>query len=267
MAALKVLLTRRVVVRTRTATAIELGALLLRREAKGNLLLQGGRCIGTTTKPRTEELFKPTDTLSDASGTGETARTAADSSDLVVQAVSSSAREVVDLSSLGLGGLWPSGLVQSALEMMYNYVHLPWWGCVVALTVMLRLATLPINVRMQVLSAKLANTNKEAKVYHTRLQECKAAGDTVGASQAGVEIFKMYEREGVNPMMLFPLAIAQAPIFIAMFRGLRGMALLPVESIRTGGALWFMDLSLPDPYFSLPLLACASFLANLQVKH
>ncbi len=256
------------------------------------------RGTGSSSSQRTDEFFKPTDTLSDASGTGYTVTTSAvdatnlagytvttsavDATNLAGDTVttsavdatnlaeiissSSSTQDAVDLSSLGLGGYWPSGLIQSAMELLYNNIHLPWWGCVVALTVMLRMATLPLNVKMQVLSAKLANTNKEAKVYHAKMEECKAAGDQVGASQAGVEIFKMYEREGVNPMMMFPLAIAQAPVFLAMFRGLRGMAVVPVESLQTGGALWFVDLALPDPYFGLPLIACVSFLANLQVR-
>ena len=222
------------------------------------------RLISSSSNRNKEEFFKPTDTLSDVSGTGETVTTNA--ADVAAQVLSSNAPDVVDLASVGLGGFWPSGLVQTMLEMLFNYAHLPWWGCIVALTGLLRLALLPLNVKMQVMSARLANANKEAKIYHARMEECKAAGDTAGASQAGIDMFKMYERERVNPLMMFPLAMAQAPVFLSMLNGLRGMANLPVDSLKTGGAFWFTNLSIPDPYFALPLLACTSFLVNLEVS-
>jgi YidC/Oxa1 family membrane protein insertase len=39
-----------------------------------------------------------------------------------------------------------------------------------------------------------------------------------------------------------------------MFTGLRGMANLPLESMMHGGLFWFQDLTVPDPYYLLPLL-------------
>jgi YidC/Oxa1 family membrane protein insertase len=43
------------------------------------------------------------------------------------------------------------------------------------------------------------------------------------------------------------------------------MAYLPVESLRTGGILWFTDLTVPDPFYALPLMTMASLLATLEV--
>jgi len=34
----------------------------------------------------------------------------------------------------------------------------------------------------------------------------------------------------------------------------------------TGGFLWFKDLSLPDPYFILPILNCMTILMNMYVS-
>lgn len=39
--------------------------------------------------------------------------------------------------------------------------------------------------------------------------------------------------------------------------GLREMANLPVESLKTGGLWWFTDLTVTDPYYLLPLLTSA----------
>ena len=64
-------------------------------------------------------------------------------------------------------------------------------------------------------------------------------------------------------MMLMP--VMQVPIFISFFVALRRMAAVPVESMKTGGILWFTDLTVPDPYYVLPLLGCASFMAIIEV--
>ncbi|CAH8564087.1 unnamed protein product [Dicrocoelium dendriticum] len=54
------------------------------------------------------------------------------------------------------------------------------------------------------------------------------------------------------------------PVFISVFTGIRGMASLPVESMRTGGLYWFTDLTIPDPYYLLPLISMTTTLIVLE---
>ena len=63
--------------------------------------------------------------------------------------------------------------------------------------------------------------------------------------------------------MIIP--VVQIPIFISFFIGLRRMANLPIESMKTGGLLWFPDLTLSDPYFLLPILSSALMLLTIEV--
>lgn len=56
------------------------------------------------------------------------------------------------------------------------------------------------------------------------------------------------------------------PISFGMFRLCRGMAGLPVPSLETGGALWFQDLSVADPFFILPVITAAVVWKGLQVR-
>jgi len=55
------------------------------------------------------------------------------------------------------------------------------------------------------------------------------------------------------------------PVFLSVFIGLRQMANLPVESMRTGGTAWFTDLTVPDPYFILPLMTITMLYASIEV--
>ena len=48
-----------------------------------------------------------------------------------------------------------------------------------------------------------------------------------------------------------------------MFFGMRGMCSAPVESLTTGGVLWFPDLTLADPFCALPLLTASTIYLQL----
>ncbi|XP_025834574.1 mitochondrial inner membrane protein OXA1L-like [Agrilus planipennis] len=63
--------------------------------------------------------------------------------------------------------------------------------------------------------------------------------------------------------MLVPLA--QMPLFISFFMGLRQMANVPVDSLREGGMLWFTDLTLPDQYYGLPLITSFTLWVTIEV--
>ncbi len=45
-------------------------------------------------------------------------------------AVSSSSLAEPAFTEIGLGGMSPSGLIQSIMEWLHIGVDLPWWGCI-----------------------------------------------------------------------------------------------------------------------------------------
>ena len=60
--------------------------------------------------------------------------------------------------------------------------------------------------------------------------------------------------------------LVQIPLFVSFFLALRKMAYLPVDSFKTGGYLWFQDLTAFDPYFVLPVICSFSMLASIEVR-
>lgn len=60
--------------------------------------------------------------------------------------------------------------------------------------------------------------------------------------------------------------IFQFPIFASIFIGLRAMCYYPMESLKTGGFGWIVDLTVPDPFYILPLVTGGSLLAVLEVN-
>ena len=91
------------------------------------------------------------------------------------------------------------------------------------------------------------------------------AGDMEMAGQERNKMNKVFRENGIRPVLsLFP-ALFQGVFFVSYFMAIRGMAYAPVTSMMAGGALWFPDLTMPDPSFILPIMSCAGFLISLEV--
>ena len=63
------------------------------------------------------------------------------------------------------------------------------------------------------------------------------------------------------------LLLMQGPAFVSVLYGLRTMVNLPVESMKTGGILWFTDLTIPDPTFALPIATAVTLLITMEVRY
>lgn len=80
-----------------------------------------------------------------------------------------------------------------------------------------------------------------------------------------MELVNLFREQKLSPFQpLIPMGI-QAFTFISFFYALQGMAKLPVESMKTGGLFWFKDLTIPDPYYLLPLTTSVTLGFMLQV--
>ncbi|XP_064611199.1 mitochondrial inner membrane protein OXA1L-like [Liolophura sinensis] len=169
------------------------------------------------------------------------------------------------LQSLGLAGMWPSGLVQSSLEMLHVSAGLPWWGSIAVFTVFLRLCMFPLVIKSQRNAANLSNHMPTMARLQDRFSKARMSGNTLEAARAGEELMSFMKRNEIKPFKNFLVPLAQLPVFVSMFVGLRQMANLPVESMKTGGMFWFTDLTVADPFYALPLLTMATFLLTVEV--
>lgn len=59
--------------------------------------------------------------------------------------------------------------------------------------------------------------------------------------------------------------LAQAPVFMLFYFTLKGLTEHNVNHMDQGGALWFTDLTIPDPYYVLSLATAATFILAIEV--
>ena len=170
-----------------------------------------------------------------------------------------------DLASLGLCANTPVGWLQSMMEYIHIHTGLPWWGAIVASTFVLRAIIFPVMMRAQKNGVVLNNINPELQKLMKKQREYRQIGNKMMSDQYGMKIWNLYQKNNCNPLKMAVMPLLQLPLFLSFFIAIRKMAAVPVESMKTGGVLWFQDLTVADPYYILPVLACGSFIASIEV--
>lgn len=169
------------------------------------------------------------------------------------------------LTALGLGGWSPIGMVQQTLEYFHIGMDLPWWGAIALGTVIVRFLMFPLVVVAQRNAAKMNNHLPQMQMIQLKLTEARQSGNKIEAMRYTQELMAFMKEKQLNPLKSMIVPLAQAPLFISFFVGLRRMANAPVESMATGGTLWFLDLTVPDPYYLLPIITSATFYLTIEL--
>lgn len=181
----------------------------------------------------------------------------------VIESVSSSLEPT--LASIGLGGWSPVGVLQNALEFLHISCDLPWWGAIVVSTICLRLVLTPLVIIAQRNAAKMHEAMPKMQAIQLKMTEARQMGNATETARYSQELVKLMSSEKVNPLKNMIVPLAQAPIFLSYFIGIRRMVNAPVESMQTGGFLWISDLTVPDPYYLLPLFTCSTLFLTIHL--
>jgi YidC/Oxa1 family membrane protein insertase len=126
------------------------------------------------------------------------------------------------------------------LVLFYGWVG-NWGIAIILLTLLIKILTWPIT-------DKAYSSAERMKKIQPKLQELKEkyANDQQRMTE---ETMKVFKENNVSPLGCLPMLI-QIPILYALFV----MIYNSVELYRANFALWYTDLSAPDPYFVLPIL-------------
>jgi YidC/Oxa1 family membrane protein insertase len=144
------------------------------------------------------------------------------------------------------GPLW---WLSQQLFLLLQFLH----GFVMNWGVAIILITLVVKGAMFWLTKKQYESMAKMRALQPKLTQLKDRfGDDRQKMSQGM--MELYKKEKVNPMGgCFPLLL-QMPIFLALY----WVLLESVELRHAPFALWITDLSVPDPFFVLPILTGAS---------
>ncbi|KAK1318029.1 Mitochondrial inner membrane protein OXA1 [Acorus calamus] len=76
---------------------------------------------------------------------------------------------------------------------------------------------------------------------------------------------ELFKKHGVTPFTPLKGLLIQGPIFISFFLAISNMV-QKVPSFKSGGTLWFTDLTTPDSLYILPVLTASTFLLTVELN-
>lgn len=145
---------------------------------------------------------------------------------------------------------WVESLAKIALKflkMLNSYFH-NYGLSIIAITVIFRVAFLPLTLRSMKSMKEMQNKMQDLKPKIDALKE-KYKDDK---TKQNSEMMKLYSSHGVNPLSslggCLPLLI-QLPVFIALY----DVLLYSIE-MRHSPFLWISDLSRPETLFDIPFV-------------
>jgi YidC/Oxa1 family membrane protein insertase len=127
------------------------------------------------------------------------------------------------------------------MEKLHGFIG-NWGWTIIALVLLIKAAFYWLNAKAYSSMAKMKAVNPKIMEMRERLKD--------KPQEMQQQMMKMYKEEKVNPMGgCFPIMV-QIPVFIALYWVL-------LSSVEFRGAPWIgwiTDLSLPDPWFLLPVI-------------
>lgn len=157
------------------------------------------------------------------------------------------------LKELGLDYGWgPTAVVEWLLEHVHVLAGTPWWASIGLTALAVRLILLKPYMDAADVGARMASIKHITAPITAQMQEASRVGNTAETFAKRAELSLVHKRAGIKIWKSF-VPMLQMFVGYGTFVLLRGMAKLPVPGLETGGAAWFTDLTVPDPYLVLPL--------------
>ncbi|CAD6577070.1 MAG: Mitochondrial inner membrane protein oxa1 [Tremellales sp. Tagirdzhanova-0007] len=160
-----------------------------------------------------------------------------------------------DLITIGLehGRLSLVGWVMDGLVSLHNLTGLPWWGVIVVASFFIRLILSQLVARNMSHNMRYQAIQPQMKDFMEKIKEASNNEDKQAASHYTKAMQTLWKEHDVSPLRPLWISFGQLPIFYCMFNALRRLADVPLPQLKAGGFGWITDLSLPDPYYILPV--------------
>lgn len=220
----------------------------------------GVRALSTASPepPSTSSFAESVDAaaLDTAAASGEVALAAPDAAATTMGAAAAAAAALPPVPL----NYWPPDLALRAVELVHDTTGAPWWAAIVGCTIAVRTALLPIAVRGTQQQAVMQGLRAEMQPLQVRIQT-SGGTDTAAVN----ELNALYERHGVSPLRVATLPLAQLPIFMSFFLGLRRLS-DAFPAAHEGGLAWFVDLGATDASCYLPAASGLTALALVRLS-
>lgn len=139
------------------------------------------------------------------------------------------------------------------LEQIHSYVT-NWGWAIVILTLLIKLLFFPLSAASYKSMARMKEVQPRLMTLREQLK-----GDPQKLNRAMMDLYK---QEKINPLGGCLPVVVQIPVFIALY----WVLLSSVEMRNAPWILWINDLSVPDPYYILPVIMAVSMYVQVKLN-
>ncbi|KAL9302992.1 Mitochondrial inner membrane protein OXA1 [Arabidopsis thaliana] len=185
--------------------------------------------------------------------------------DEIIEAVTTTSQAVVpainEVAIAAADSAFPVAALQHLIDAVHSFTGLNWWASIALTTVLIRGVTIPILLNQLKATYKLNVLRPQLEELRQEMSTKAQDPEAMAEGQRRMQL--LFKEHGVTPFTPLKGLIIQGPIFISFFFAIRNMA-EKVPSFKTGGTLWFTDLTTTDTTYILPLLTAVTFLIMVE---
>jgi len=111
----------------------------------------------------------------------------------------------------------------------------------------------PLVMRQSNEMSKMVAMKPVLDELRAKQAQVSASGDPQLAAQARLEFQQHLRAANISPTRMWVPMLLQIPLGFGAFKLTRAAAHLPVPGWEHGGLAWITDLTVPDPYYLIPL--------------
>lgn len=160
---------------------------------------------------------------------------------------------------------WPQDQMLDFIVYTHEISGLNYAFTIGAITLTFRSLMLPLFIKSQQNTARMAHLKPEMDVLKQKIDKLDPK-DIQKQQEYAKEMQRLFVKYNVNPFKGLIIPFVQMPVFMSIFFALRKMPDYFHDELSTGGILWFVDLTLPDAYYVMPVFSGLSLIAMMEVS-
>lgn len=162
-------------------------------------------------------------------------------------------------------GWGPVSGMEWVIEHIHVYAGTPWYVSIALAALAVRVVLFKPFISAADNAARMQAVKPITDPLTKEMMATRVRGDEPRVLELRAEIQRIQRRAGIK---LTRGLVPMLQIFpgYGTFVLLRAMAKVPVPGLETGGALWFHNLTIPDPYYILPVATALGLHWVLRVR-
>ncbi|XP_068666056.1 mitochondrial inner membrane protein OXA1-like [Aristolochia californica] len=182
--------------------------------------------------------------------------------DKSTEALMTQAPVVSEVAIAAADSAFPVAALQYFIDGVHSFTGLNWWASIMITTILIRTASIPLLINTLKATIKLSQLRPHMEEIKQQMLD---SVDPENVAEGQRKMKKLLTEHKVTPFSPMKGLLIQGPLFVSFYLAITNMV-EKVPSFKTGGALWFTDLTTVDSMFIFPVVTAFTFLITVELN-